>query len=122
MAVRDGIIVRNPAEDRVRRRSTSEPDRDSVKPWDLALPDVATPDHLVERVVEFGGYQCWGDMMIILATTALRISEVSGFARRRHRPTRSTPLDDGGPVLLVHQPDPVAGPTVCWRVARMTSL
>jgi hypothetical protein len=63
-AVRDGIIVRNPAKDRARRkttgRSTSEPDRGSVNPRDLALPDVSTLDHLVGGVVEAGGHQCWG--------------------------------------------------------------
>jgi integrase len=82
-AVRDGIIVRNPAKDRARRkttgRSASEPDRDSVNPRDLALPDVATLDDLVARVAEAGGHPCWGDMVTILATTALRISEVSGL-------------------------------------------
>jgi hypothetical protein len=40
---------------------------------------VATLDRLVARVVEAGGHQSWGDMVTILATTALRISEVSGL-------------------------------------------
>jgi integrase len=30
-------------------------------------------------VIEAGGHQCWGDMVTILATTAMRISEVSGL-------------------------------------------
>jgi len=46
---------------------------------DRALPDVIALDRLVERVVEAGGDQCWGDMVTILATTALRISELSGL-------------------------------------------
>ena len=40
---------------------------------------MATLDRLVARVVEAGGHQSWGDMVTILATTALRISEVSGL-------------------------------------------
>jgi integrase len=40
---------------------------------------VATLDRLVARVVEAGGHQSWGDMVTILATTALRISAVSGL-------------------------------------------
>jgi integrase len=75
--------VRNPAKDRARRKtvgrsfgdSTSEP----ASPRELALPNVATLDGLVGAVVETGGHQCWGDMVTILATTALRISEVSGL-------------------------------------------
>jgi integrase len=82
-AVRDGIIVRNPAKDRARRktagRSFGSADQDPGSPRDLALPDVATLDRLVARVVDAGGHQSWGDMVTILATTALRISEVSGL-------------------------------------------
>jgi integrase len=80
-AVRDGLILRNPAKDRARRRSTvMDPHAgDERSPRDLALPDVATLRALVEAVVEAGGHQCWGDMVMILATTALRISEASGL-------------------------------------------
>jgi integrase len=53
-AVRDGIIPRNPA-------------------------SVAILEQLVARVVEAGKDQSWGDVVTILATTALRISEVSGL-------------------------------------------
>lgn len=80
-AVRDGIIPRNPAKDRARRKTvgkvTDAPEGPS--PRDLALPDVATLDRLVSAVVQKGGHQCWGDMVMLLATTALRISEVSGL-------------------------------------------
>ena len=82
-AVRDGIIVRNPAKDRARRktvgRSLTGAEKEPANPRDLALPDVATLDQLVAKVVEAGGHQSWGDMVTILATTALRISEVSGL-------------------------------------------
>lgn len=80
-AVRDGIIIRNPAKDRARRRtigrtaSTPEPG----SPRDLALPDVATLQLLVDRVVQAGSHESWGDVVMILATTGLRISEVSGL-------------------------------------------
>jgi integrase len=80
-AVRDGLIPRNPAKDRARRRSAGRDPHaaDERSPRDLALPDVATLRALVTAVVEAGGHQCWGDMVIILATTALRISEASGL-------------------------------------------
>ncbi|MFC8504673.1 tyrosine recombinase XerC [Pedococcus sp. NPDC057267] len=80
-AVRDGVIVRNPAKDRARRRTVGRSFGNSEpgSPRELALPDVVTLDRLVEAVVEAGGHQCWGDMVTILATTALRISEVSGL-------------------------------------------
>lgn len=80
-AVRDGVIVRNPAKDRARRRTVGRSfgNSDPGSPRELALPDVVTLDRLVEAVVEAGGHQCWGDMVTILATTALRISEVSGL-------------------------------------------
>ena len=48
-------------------------------PRDLALPNVAILEQLVARVVEAGNDQSWGDVVTILATTALRISEVSGL-------------------------------------------
>ena len=81
-AVRDGLITRNPAKDRARRRTSAAPASRAASPSsprDLALPDVATLDRLVAGVVEAGGHQCYGDMVTILATTAMRISEVSGL-------------------------------------------
>ncbi len=82
-AVRDGLITRNPANDRARRsnvrRSFGNVDSGPSSPRDLALPDVDALDRLVAGVVESGGHQCWGDMVTILATTAMRISEVSGL-------------------------------------------
>ena len=80
-AVRDGIITRNPARDRARRRTVgrSPTSETPESPRDLALPDVATLDRLVARVVESGGHPAYGDVVTILATTALRISEVSGL-------------------------------------------
>ena len=82
-AVRDGLIPRNPAMDRARRRSGGRSfgssDSGAASPRDLALPDVVALDRLVERVAATGADQCWGDMVTILATTALRISEVSGL-------------------------------------------
>ena len=80
-AVRDGIISRNRATDRARPRTVgrlfdnSEPNT----PRDLALLDLAILDQLVARVVEAGKDQSWGYVVTILATTALRISEVSGL-------------------------------------------
>ena len=50
-----------------------------ANPRDLALPDVATLDRLVASVVAEGGHRCWGNMVTLLATTAMRISEVSGL-------------------------------------------
>jgi len=82
-AVRDGLITRNPAKDRARRtnvsRSFGNVDSGPSSPRDLALPDVEALGRLVAAVVESGGHQCWGDMVTILATTAMRISEVSGL-------------------------------------------
>jgi hypothetical protein len=48
-AVRDGIIVRNPAKDRARRRTVGRcpVDQEPMSPRDLALPDVATLERLV---------------------------------------------------------------------------
>ena len=80
-AVRDGIIPRNPATDRARRRTVgrSSGNSEPSTPRDLALPNVAILEQLVARVVETGKDQSWGDVVTILATTALRISEVSGL-------------------------------------------
>jgi integrase len=50
-----------------------------ASPRDLALPDIATLEHLVTRVIEAGGHSSYGDVVTVLATTALRISEVSGL-------------------------------------------
>jgi integrase len=80
-AVRDGLLPRNPAKDRARRRSVAlDPEAVEIaNPRELALPDVATLDHLVKGCVRTGRHQCWGDMVTILATTGLRISEASGL-------------------------------------------
>ncbi|MGB8382243.1 MAG: site-specific integrase, partial [Dermatophilaceae bacterium] len=80
-AVRDQIIARNPAKDRARRRTVgrSRGNGEPASPRDLALPDVKTLEQLVIRVIEAGAHQSWGDVVTILATTALRISEVSGL-------------------------------------------
>ena len=43
------------------------------------MPDVGTLSRLVEEVVQRGGRQACGDCVMILATTALRISEVAGL-------------------------------------------
>jgi hypothetical protein len=48
-------------------------------PRDFALPDVRTLSQLVEEAVQRGGHQAWGDCVMILATTALRITEVAGL-------------------------------------------
>jgi len=82
--VRDGIITRNPAKDRSRRNTVGRSlanasDAGPSSPRELALPDVPTLDRLVAKVVEADGHQSWGDMVTILATTALRISQVSGL-------------------------------------------
>lgn len=79
-AVRDGLIPRNPAKDRARRKKVERNEAtEEINPRDLALPDVKTLDKLVENVVKAGGHQCWGDMVMMLACTAMRISEVSGL-------------------------------------------
>ncbi len=80
-AVRDGIITRNPARDRAKRRTTGTRSlqQDQANPRDLALPDVATLERLVARVADAGGHSAYGDVVTILATTALRISEVAGL-------------------------------------------
>ena len=80
-AVRDGLLIRNPARDRARRRTlgrqTAVDDRDSPRDW--ALPDVDTLNRLVKGVNAAGGHDAYGDTVTILATTALRISEVAGL-------------------------------------------
>jgi len=80
-AVRDGLIARNPARDRARKRTVGRtPVADQpTSPRDLALPDVATLERLVSRVIEAGGHPSYGDVVTILATTALRFSESSGL-------------------------------------------
>lgn len=80
-AVRDELLDRNPAKNRARRKNvgrTAGP-VEEVNPRDLALPDVATLDRLVDAVIETGRHQCWGDMVRVMACTAMRISEVSGL-------------------------------------------
>ena len=79
-AVRDGLLPRNPAKDRARRKQPGQvKDGSDVNPRDLALPDVATLDKLAAAAKEAGGHKCWGDMVLLLATTGMRISEVSGL-------------------------------------------
>jgi integrase len=81
-AVRDGLLVRNPAKDRARRRvvgRSAPPMAAKESPRDFALPDVRTLSRLVDEAVQRGGHQTWGDCVMILATTALRISEVAGL-------------------------------------------
>jgi len=53
-AVRDGIIARNPAKDRARRRTVgrSPGDEGPTGPRDLALPDKAALERLVAGVIE----------------------------------------------------------------------
>ena len=80
-AVRDGLLARNPAKDRARRRTAGraiEAD-EPASPRDLARPDVETLNRLVESVDAAGGHDASGDTVTVLATTALRISEVAGL-------------------------------------------
>ena len=78
-AVRDGLLVRNPAKDRARRRVVGRSAlpmaarRESSR---FRLAGRAHVGRLVEEAVRRGGHQAWGDCVMILATTALRISEV----------------------------------------------
>ncbi len=83
-AVRDGLLARNPAKDRARRTRANRAHghESDVNPRELALPDVATLTRLVDAVVDEGGHQCWDDMVTVLATTAMRFSEVSGLQVR----------------------------------------
>lgn len=85
-AKRDELIDRNPADDRARRtavgRRTGQDEEEAPNPRDFALPDVAALDELVTAAVEAGRHQCWGDMVTVLATTAMRISEASGLLVR----------------------------------------
>ena len=55
-AVRDGIIARNPATDRARRRTVGRSfgNSETSTPRDLAPPNVAILEQLVVRVVEAG--------------------------------------------------------------------
>lgn len=52
---------------------------DPASPRDLALPDVETLNRLVEGVDAAGDHDTYGDTVTVLATTALRISEVAGL-------------------------------------------
>ena len=58
-AVRDGIISRNPAKDRARRRAVgrSPAPEPPASPRDFALPDVAVLERLVARVIEEGRHR-----------------------------------------------------------------
>ena len=60
-AVRDGILPRNPAKDRARRRTAGRPTTTGApaSPRDLALPD-----RLVKSVVATGGHDAYGDTII----------------------------------------------------------
>jgi integrase len=81
-AVRDWLLARNPAKDRARRRlvrRSALPAAAPEGPRDFALPDVVTLNRLVDAAVQRGGHRVWGDCVMILATTALRISEVAGL-------------------------------------------
>jgi integrase len=79
-AVRDELLRRNPAKDRARRKTVGRTAPvEVVNPRDLALPDVATLHRLTAAMVTAGGHQCWGDLVTVLATTALRISESAGL-------------------------------------------
>ncbi|PZF85173.1 site-specific integrase [Jiangella anatolica] len=85
-AKRDELIERNPADDRARRtavgRRTGHDEEEAPNPRDFALPDVAALEELVAEVVKAGRHPCWGDMVTMLATTAMRISEASGLEAR----------------------------------------
>jgi integrase len=85
MSTRGALLARavcDKARDILRRRRTvgrSVGNSEPRAPRDLALPNVAIHEQLVVRVVEAGRDQSWGDVVTILATTALRISEASGL-------------------------------------------
>lgn len=79
-AVRDELLSRNPARDRARRTTVGRQSDDDVpNPRDLALPDVETLYRIADAAVMKGRHKCWGDAVVILATTAMRISEVAGL-------------------------------------------
>jgi integrase len=48
-------------------------------PRDYALPDVDALRRLVDGAADSGRHRVWGDCVMILATTAMRISEVAGL-------------------------------------------
>src|SRR3954453_2986999 len=64
-AVRDGLLVRNPAGDRARRRTVGRSPKspEHASPRDLALPDVATLERLVTLLIEAGGHPSYGDVV-----------------------------------------------------------
>jgi hypothetical protein len=62
-AVRDGLLMRNPAKDRARRRivgRSAMPMAAPESPRDFALPDVSTLSRLVEEAMRRGGHQSLG--------------------------------------------------------------
>jgi integrase len=79
------LLRRNPAKDRAPRKTVGRTAVESINPRDLpsSCPDiradVQTLEKLTTAVVQAGGRQCWGDVVTLLATTALRISEASGL-------------------------------------------
>jgi integrase len=65
-------------------------------------PIVATLRRLTAAVVVAGGHQCWGDVVTVLATTALRISELAGLV--------ASDVDlDRGLLYVNHQTHPGRG-------------
>ena len=87
-AVRDGLLPRNPAKDRARRRTAGraiEAD-EPASPRDLALPDVETLNRLVESVDAAGGHDAYGDTVTVLATSGAAHQWGRRVARWRHRP------------------------------------
>jgi integrase-like protein len=79
------LLRRNPAKDRAPRKTVGRTAVESINPSDLPSccpdirADVQTLEKLTTAVVQAGGRQCWGDVVTLLATTALRISEASGL-------------------------------------------
>jgi len=85
-AVRDGIIGRNPAKDRARRRTMGIDTGNEVgaNPRDLALPDVATLDLLVERTAAAGNHRSQGDIVGLTAVDPCRMAaSLKEFGGRR---------------------------------------
>ena len=81
-AVRDGLLIRNPAKDRAHRRTIGRHLAPAGRgsPRDMALPDVDTLNRLRGRAwMPPARHHAYGDTVTILATTALRISEVAGL-------------------------------------------